>query len=292
MIKTQVMSGLKSGGITMTLIPRKPTEKRLIVAEIFGPTFQGEGRFLGQSALFLRLGVCNLSCGFCDTKYSWDFANFNYRETTQRLSINHVAGELLDKSGDYDSRFSDREDTIKRLVITGGEPMLQVEKLLRLLGCLPLDWTYEIETAGTIPFILNDWLDGETGIGDSQHFRTPSVHFNISPKLSNSGNDWFKAITYETLDSYLPLVLGKQESFSADFKFIVGHEDPIKDFSEISHLVQYLGIPNNKVFISPMGTTPERIMKVTNRIADLVTYHRWNLTTRLHIIAWGDESGR
>ena len=35
----------------------------LLVAEIFGPTFQGEGFSLGRRAAFVRLGRCNLDCG-------------------------------------------------------------------------------------------------------------------------------------------------------------------------------------------------------------------------------------
>ncbi|WP_220729580.1 hypothetical protein [Streptomyces radicis] len=38
-------------------------EDELIVAETFGPTFQGEGPSAGQQAVFIRLSRCDLSCG-------------------------------------------------------------------------------------------------------------------------------------------------------------------------------------------------------------------------------------
>jgi 7-carboxy-7-deazaguanine synthase len=36
--------------------------RRLILAEQFGPTVQGEGPSAGQLAVFVRLSRCNLSC--------------------------------------------------------------------------------------------------------------------------------------------------------------------------------------------------------------------------------------
>jgi len=34
-------------------------------------TIQGEGKYAGRQAVFLRLGFCPVQCNFCDTKYSW-----------------------------------------------------------------------------------------------------------------------------------------------------------------------------------------------------------------------------
>ena len=150
-------------------------------------------------------------------------------------------------------------------------------------------------TSGRIRTISYELIDGNNLVGFPFVPGTVTGSDNIAALThggaSDSNADGNLSITH-ILNNFSGASGSVNVDSSSHFKFIVGHEDPIKDFSEISHLVQYLGIPNNKVFISPMGTTPERIMKVTNRIADLVTYHRWNLTTRLHIIAWGDERGR
>ena len=42
----------------------------LVVAEVFGPTVQGEGPSAGRRASFIRLGGCNLHCDWCDTKFT------------------------------------------------------------------------------------------------------------------------------------------------------------------------------------------------------------------------------
>ena len=69
------------------------------VAEIF-TSIQGEGFFTGQPANFIRLAGCNLSCAFCDTDYS----------VKERLSQFEIAERL--------------NPTLRRVVITGGEPLI------------------------------------------------------------------------------------------------------------------------------------------------------------------------
>ena len=49
----------------------------LDIQEIF-PTLQGEGPFVGQGAIFIRLGGCNLKCNFCDTEFD-SFKNFSLK---------------------------------------------------------------------------------------------------------------------------------------------------------------------------------------------------------------------
>ena len=101
------------------------------IAEIF-KSLQGEGRNQGKPCLFIRLAGCNLSCRWCDTAYARDGG------TEMRC------GEVLE--------FCWRENP--RLVcITGGEPLLQKEALLRLLPSLHKRGTdVDIETNGTIAF--------------------------------------------------------------------------------------------------------------------------------------------
>ncbi|MCK5917051.1 MAG: 7-carboxy-7-deazaguanine synthase QueE [Cocleimonas sp.] len=40
------------------------------IAEIFGPTIQGEGALIGMPTLFVRTGGCDYRCAWCDTGYA------------------------------------------------------------------------------------------------------------------------------------------------------------------------------------------------------------------------------
>ena len=115
----------------------KLTATTLAVNEVFGPTFQGEGPTSGRRAAFLRLARCNLSCTWCDTPYTWDWSRYEPAREVHRLSVDELL-ERIDAMG------------VDRLVITGGEPLLQQARLLELLeACAARAWAVEVETNGT-----------------------------------------------------------------------------------------------------------------------------------------------
>ena len=100
------------------------------VSEIF-TSFQGEGPYIGTPATFLRLYGCNLNCKWCDTDIS----------TYEMLSVDDVA-EILITQMEFNN--------IKLLVITGGEPTLQMDEIKRLIKELPEDIKIQLETNGSI----------------------------------------------------------------------------------------------------------------------------------------------
>ena len=79
--------------------------------EIF-VSIQGEGVFAGTPCIFIRLASCNLSCNWCDTKYTWDWKNYEYADHVITLN-------------DDDIYLIIKEHNLKHVVITGGEPLLQ-----------------------------------------------------------------------------------------------------------------------------------------------------------------------
>lgn len=79
------------------------------INEIFY-SLQGEGLHTGTPAVFLRLSGCNLKCPFCDTKHE------SFTEMTEKQIVEQV------------SAFPSRT-----IVITGGEPMLQLTATLTQL---------------------------------------------------------------------------------------------------------------------------------------------------------------
>lgn len=110
------------------------------VNEIFY-TLQGEGAHSGIPAVFVRLSGCNLRCPWCDTEFA------DYRE----MSADEVVAEVCSL---YDLQNSRR----KMVVLTGGEPSLQVDK--PLVDALHAAGFYIcIETNGTHPLPEGiDWI--------------------------------------------------------------------------------------------------------------------------------------
>lgn len=105
------------------------------VNEIFY-SLQGEGRWAGRPAVFIRFSGCNLRCPFCDTDFS--------RHTPMTLH------QILDAIATWsDCHF---------VVLTGGEPSLQVDP--PLLDALHAAGYYvAIETNGTRPLPPGiDWV--------------------------------------------------------------------------------------------------------------------------------------
>lgn len=100
------------------------------VNEIFF-SIQGESSSIGLPTVFVRFTGCNLRCAYCDTKYS-------YYEGVQ-----DTPEGILDKIRSYG---------IKRVCLTGGEPLIQprseMQQLLDLLAAE--QYEVSIETDGSI----------------------------------------------------------------------------------------------------------------------------------------------
>ncbi len=44
--------------------------KKIPLAEIFGPTLQGEGNRVGEKVYFIRFSGCDFRCSWCDSIYT------------------------------------------------------------------------------------------------------------------------------------------------------------------------------------------------------------------------------
>ena len=58
---------------------------KLPVLEIFGPTFQGEGRAIGQKTMFVRTAGCDYHCDWCDSAFTWDGSEKPTRMTADEV---------------------------------------------------------------------------------------------------------------------------------------------------------------------------------------------------------------
>jgi organic radical activating enzyme len=227
------------------------------VSEIF-ESIQGEGNYAGVYALFIRFHFCNLSCNWCDTKYTW-----------------------LEKSGNF--KLYDAEE-IKNIIaaakphhiiFTGGEPTFY-----RLDKLVVDNKKFHVETNGTC--IPTEKLEIE--LKDKTHIQREAMAFEIiknfnwvvSPKLGNS---------YQTFDqskfNYWP-----NNDFSI-FKFIVRSDI---DIDEVDQFVDTFKINKHKVYIGIEGVSLHSQLQ-PNLVEEIIK-RAYNYSPRLHVMLWGNEKGR
>jgi 7-carboxy-7-deazaguanine synthase len=229
------------------------------VPEIFA-TVQGEGTSAGVPSVFVRLADCNLHCGFCDTKYTWDWAKYDRIVETIELSVDDVVASTLAAAG----------DGVRNAVFTGGEPLLQQDELVDLARRLRDNHGFriEVETNGTI--------------APTEAMAAKVDQWNVSPKLASSDNT--------ERARHRPVVL---EWFAAQpnahFKFVMLAE---ADVPEVTELVALLGIPKERVILSPEGVEATTLAERSRWLAEKCTVHGYRLGTRLHVFLWGSERGR
>ncbi|PZG44549.1 7-carboxy-7-deazaguanine synthase QueE [Spongiactinospora gelatinilytica] len=221
----------------------------LLVIEIFGPTFQGEGPSAGQLAAFLRLSRCNLTCTWCDTPETWDASRHDLTAITRRMTDAQALHEVLAIPAPL-------------VVITGGEPLLQKDRLVWLADMFRANRRrVEIETNGTIV--------PSRGLLDAVR------QWNVSPKLANSGVPESKRIKPEALAMFV-------SSGRAAFKFVV---ESLADLEEIARLEEKYGLA--PIWVMPQATSSPQVLGVMREMADETLARRWNLSTRLHILLEG-----
>lgn len=232
----------------------------LSVSEIFGVTLQGEGVSQGKPAMFLRLGLCNLDCSWCDTPYTWDWTGKNGTAYDKAKEVQRMALQSIIYRMPTDCN---------RLVITGGEPMVQQTQLLLLMQLLRdqrSHYAVEIETNGTI-------------VPDAG-WRDFDVQFNVSPKLANSGIAYERRINIETLKQYA--------THQASFKFVVEGEQCIEQIADIADAVP---IKRTDIWLMPQGRTAKEILEPLDWLFTTCVANRYNLSTRLHCLTYDDKRG-
>lgn len=210
----------------------------MIVNEIFF-SLQGEGKDIGRPAVFIRLTGCNLRCRWCDTTYAF----YDGRE----MEIDAIM-EDVKKYG------------IKRVCITGGEPLLQKDELALLVDEL-LKGGYEIsiETNGSLPI---DWIDERVMI--SMDWKTPS-----------SGES--KKMLEDNLTN-----LRKKDQL----KFVIADE---RDYGYAKKFLKEKGdLLGCEVIFQPVGGTDIR------EIAEKVLRDGLDVRVlpQLHKLIWGNERGK
>jgi 7-carboxy-7-deazaguanine synthase len=223
------------------------------INEIFY-SLQGEGFLTGVPSVFVRLAGCPLRCKWCDTKYAWD----------STAGENYSIEKILQTIQQWPSKF---------IVITGGEPMinLSLPKLLRKLKALGKHIT--VETAG-IAFIPD----------------MPCDLMSISPKLSNSTPDDPKlSAIHENSRLDLSVLRELIDHCNYQLKFVVDSQD---DLPQIQQTIEKIGDVNlEKVMLMPQASTKDELLAKSPIVTEMCKRTGFAFCNRLQILLWNNERG-
>ena len=266
--------------------------KLLISSDFY--TVQGEGISSGIPSYFVRLGICNLTCGM-----SRAFTNKLLKEASLEdgeifVGDLHAEGKATwtcdstsqwlwrgeDKSFDYlINRFKEEEvyEDIKsgliHIIWTGGEPTIAGHQesivnftnywLAKYLDVNTVKPYYEIETNGTnyIDHKLFSMLD----------------QINCSPKLANSGMTAKQRIVPEAIERIM-------EHKNYQFKFVISTEDDVQEL--FRDFVLPYQIPLQNVVCMPGLDDALDFEERTRFCLEMGKKYRFRALTRLHIAAW------
>ncbi len=239
--------------------------------EIFH-TIQGEGPSAGAPAVFIRASRCNLHCRWCDTDHTWNFVGTPWphdKEDTPGYAKYSKSAVTIDLTPAAAAR-DILAFACPRVVITGGEPLLQQDDFLamiRLIRTERPEGYFEVETNGTC-------LPGA-------EFAAAVDQFNVSPKLSNAGMDESLCIQPDVLRFFAASPI-------AWFKFVVSTPT---DVAEIQSLRTRFGIPPERIVLMPQGRIAADLEHSAPWLASLCRDLGFRFSDRLHIRLWGDRKG-
>lgn len=238
-------------------------------------SIQGEGPTMGHPAVFLRLGGCNLLCGgqgtIEDSKLhngaTWRCDTIEVWGKTKKYESEELL-QLFEELG-YCKALSNGA----HLVITGGEPLQQVEGIINFLDA------YKNKTNNKLPYIE---VETNGTIFPEKTLLEFVKQWNISPKLTNSGMPKKRRYKLDILSQFtkIPHIY---------FKFVISSE---KDLEEISQdFLLPLQLPLEQIFLMPAAETREELEKTMPLVAECARKNGYNLSNRLHIQIWDRKTG-
>lgn len=230
----------------------KPSD-RLLLSETF-QSLQGEGPSVGEPCLFVRLATCNLRCSWCDTKYTWDWSAYRYEDEVHE----HAVADVVDLVA---------ASACRRVVITGGEPLVQRAALERLLGAVSADLVIEVETNGTF------------APGAALAARVDQ--WNVSPKLSSSGEPEHRRVDEAALTAL-------RDTGRAWLKLVLAGE---ADADEAEALMARIGWRRDRVLFMPEAVDRDALRTRTPLVAAAALARGVRFGTRLHVELWAGRRG-
>lgn len=228
-------------------------------------TLEGEGEYIGQPSVFMRMSMCNLTCiGFasedspngCDSFISWSVKN--------KRTFNEIF-QLMEE-GNHVTHL--REGGIWKL--TGGEPMIQQKQLLKFVEAF-------IKKYNFTPRI--DFETNATLMPDERWVSEFNATFTTSPKLTTNGDPEEK--------TYKPEVLKWHKEHNSGFKFVINRAEDIEEiWRKYVNDKEGINVSLNRIWFMPCcGSREEHIEKAPS-VAEYAKAMHVNFSPRLHLLLW------
>jgi len=236
---------------------------RLRIAEIFGPTIQGEGAVIGRPTVFVRAGGCDYRCSWCDSLHAVDSA---YRHNWTPITAEEIFAEVERLSGGVPLTVS----------LSGGNPAIQDFAPLIKLGRAK-GYGFAMETQGSV---AQDWFSSLSTL-------------ILSPKPPSSGEhvDWARFDDCITRAGHAAKVMKIVIFDEADYAWA---RDAAARFPDLPLYLQ----PGNHTPPPPEAEDAEidmdGIMARYEWLIDKTLGDRWYTPTilpQLHVLIWGNKRG-
>lgn len=267
---------------------------RLLISSDFY-SIQGEGKSSGIPSYFVRLGVCNLTCGM-----SRKFANQLAKDKTLEdgeifIGDLHKEGKATwtcDSTSQWLWRGEDKEfqylidrwkeqgiyDDIKNgnihIIWTGGEPTLPIHQ--EAIVNFYIYWKQYEKDSIIIPYGYNE-IETNGTILINIDLMCQINQINCSPKLSNSGMTEKQRIN--------PIAIKRiMEHSNYQFKFVISNEEDVNEM--FRDFIEPFNIPLKNVVCMPGLDDVANFEERTQFCLELAKKYRFRGLTRLHIAAW------
>jgi 7-carboxy-7-deazaguanine synthase len=251
----------------------KEKVRKFPVAEIFGPTVQGEGIDQGVPCHFIRFGGCDFKCDWCDTPHAVLPENVRHLPRYSAAEITDEVQRLPGNPG--------------LIVVSGGNPLLH--NLGPLIGTLrgQLGYRVSIETQGTL---FKAWVkDVDT--------------LCLSPKPPSSGMK-FKAGEFESFlhtlhgthaKVFLKVVVFDQTDY--EFASYIHRSYPLYPFylsagNDAGRTVGNPGREDLRSISQVRNDLFDRARWLTNRVMVDPEMRTAKVQAQFHVALWGNELGR
>ncbi|MEW2918371.1 7-carboxy-7-deazaguanine synthase QueE [Ruegeria sp. ANG10] len=233
---------------------------RLRIAEIFGPTIQGEGALIGEPTVFVRTGGCDYRCSWCDSMHAVDTA---FRHEWAAMSTDAVWERVRTLSGG-------RPLTVS---LSGGNPAIQDFGPLIAQGQAK-GYRFACETQGSI---AKPWFgDLDTLV--------------LSPKPPSSGEtvDW---------NAFAACLDAAQTGPKMVMKIVIFDEvdyDWARTVADRHPALPLYLQPGNAEVDPDLPVDPQSLSDRLLWLVEKVTADGWfspRVLPQLHVLLWGNKRG-